>query len=113
MRRGEPFDRAQTQSHAVQADRKIGAHAFQHAAIVAAGTEVVLAMHLEPAAAGTKIGLRGHEIGVVPRPQPDARQEHAQRFIFSLAGLPGSPCLRLPPICTQVPVFTILKSFGS
>ena len=79
-------------------------------ALAAALAEVVLAVHFQPAGRGP----RARELRVMPRAQPDAGAEprQAQPF-FILASLPGSPCFMLPPICTQVPAFTTLKSFGS
>jgi len=95
----------------VKAHREIGAHALKHVAIAPASAEIVLAVHLDPA----DIGRRAQKIAVMPRAQPDAGPEgmtNVQDF-FSMPILPISPCLRLPPIVVQVPVFTALKSLGS
>jgi len=110
MRLGIAHGGAQAEAHAVQAQGIVAAHAFQHAQVRAARAEVVLGVHFQPAGGGP----RARKLRVMPRAQPDAGAEpgQAQPF-FILASLPGSPCLRLPPICTQVPALTTLKSFGS
>ena len=95
----------------MKAHREFGAHALKHMAVAPACAKIVLAVHLDPA----DIGRRAQKIAVVPRAQPDPDPEGlpgAQVF-FSIAILPFSPCFRLPPICTQVPVFTALKSLAS
>ena len=94
----------------MQADGKIGAHPLQYVPVVAAGTEVVLAMDLDPA------GLRppAQELLVVGGAQADSGPKalRGAQLFFSMASLPALPWVRLPPICAQVPAFTTLKSFG-
>lgn len=88
-------------------------HLLEHVPVQAAGAEVILGVHFDPI--DGRIALE--EFAVVAGAQPDARAQVVRRFqLFfpcSLASLPGSPCARLPPIFSQVPAFTILKSFGS
>ena len=118
----ERLGRTQPEPDAVEAERVVCPHALEHVPVVAARAEVVLAVDLDPADRGP--GLQ--EVAVVPGAQPDPGAEAKRRgargadcahprlqLFFSLAFMPGSPCLRLPPICAQVPAFTALKSFGS
>ena len=106
------FRRTETEADAVQAYRVIGTYVFEHVPIKAAGAEIVLAMNLQPAGRGVRVP----KIPVMSGAQPytSAGWTHCnQPFFLSIASLPGSPWVRLPPICTQVPDLTTLKSFGS
>jgi hypothetical protein len=97
---------AESQPYAVKADRIVGANPLQHVQVMAARAEVVLAVDLQPVH-----GLaRRREFGVMRRAQPNPR---AQAQLLSFASFPAWPCTRLPPIFSQVPLLTALKSFGS
>lgn len=108
---GDTFRRAQAKAYPVQTDGEVGANTLKHMAVEAARAEVILAVRLDPADGGR----RAQKIGVVPRAQPDPGAEAPRRVqpFFSIAILPALPCVRLPPIFSQVPVFIALKSLTS
>lgn len=108
---GHAFGGTEPKPDAMQAYREMGAYALKHMAIVSTCAEIVLAVHLDPADRGP----RAEELGVMPGAQPDAsaKPQRVSQPFFSLASLPGSPGVRLPPSCRQVPVLTFLNSSGS
>ena len=52
----QPIRRAERQAHAVQAQRIIAPHVLEHVQVVAAGAEIIFAVHFQPADASA--GLR-------------------------------------------------------
>ena len=95
----------------MQADREVGPHALEHVVVEPASAKVVFAVDLDPPGRRPSV----EKFAVVPGAKADARAPALVRVqpFFSMASLPALPWTRLPPICTQVPAFTTLKSFGS